>query len=279
MDYAFGKTRKQLKSIDSSREAFERVLKQREESIELKNVKIKADTDTLIGTKPGFKSLQKVKAVNTINKRTAEIFNDKLSNSFGLVVANAVKLDNENEEVKGKIVENVAKLFNNLLANEKVNVEAINLESAPHTVEYLANIMALAKNQAASELSDSKLSEEIDDSINDSIARYEEALSSVIENKIELMLKNEKAIKEKMEADELYARENAYDAEKYLKKKAKNYTSLFRDIMNAHVDAYIKSEKEVNKSKVMTESIITYAVLETLHTSKLASRADLTYIA
>jgi len=280
-DYITGKTRKQLKEMEANQEAFKRVTKQREEDIALKQWTPKTDADSLIGTKPGFKNLQKIKNANSLNARINELFLDKLSNSLALTVVDAVNLDQGNEDTKVALQQGVSGMFKNIFATEKVNLGDLNLDTAPHTASYIANLMSLATTQAEVEKKEKPEDKDAEDTLNSAIMAYETQLASVVAEKIKLMLKNEKEISERRKADELYAKENAISPEKYMKKKAKSYASMFQDIMHAHVEGALKSgktEAELNKSHLLAESIVSYAILETLHTSKLATRADLSYV-
>jgi len=280
-DYITGKTRKQLKNLEANQEAYNRVLKNREEEINLKQWKPKTDTESLIGTKPGFKNLQKIKNANALNTRIGELFLDKLSNSLALSVVDAVNLDEGNEEVKVALHQGVSNMFKNIFATEKVALNNLKLDAAPHTASYIANLMELAKTQAETEKLEKPEDKEAEDTLNSAILAYETQLSTVVAEKIKLMLKNEKEISARRKADELYAKENAISPEKYMKKKAKSYGSMFQDIMQAHIEGELKNgktESEINKNHLLAESIVSYAILETLHTSKLATRADLSYI-
>lgn len=280
-DYITGKTRKQLKNLEANHEAYNRVLKNREEEINLKQWTPKKDADSLIGTKPGFKNLQKVKNANSLNARIGELFLDKLSNSLALSVVDAVQLDEGKEDVKVALHQGVASMFKNIFASEKVDLKNLTLDAAPHTASYLANLMELAKTQAEVEKFEKKEDKDAEDTLNSAILAYETQLSTVVAEKIKLMLKNEKEINARRKADELYAKENAISPEKYMKKKAKSYCSMFQDIMQAHIEGELKSgkqESELNKNHLLAESIVSYAILETLHTSKLATRADLSYV-
>jgi len=280
-DYITGKTRKQLKNMEANQEAYNRVLKNREEEIRLKQWTPQKDSESLIGTKPGFKNLQKVKNANSLNARIGELFLDKLSNSLALSVVDAVQLDEGKEDVKVALHQGVTNMFRNIFASEKVDLKNLNLDNAPHTASYLANLMELAKTQAEVEKFERKEDKDAEDTLNSAILSYETQLATVVSEKIKLMLKNEKEINARRQADELYAKENAFSPEKYMKKKAKSYGSMFQDIMQAHIEGELKSgkqESDLNKNHLLAESIVSYAILETLHTSKLASRADLSYV-
>ena len=113
------------------------------------------------------------------------------------------------------------------------------------------------------------------DLYNEAITEFEQVLSDVIDAKIDIMLQNEKNSQLRLEEERQYALENALDPDKYMAKKLKNRESLFQTIMESHVKGSINSKKEVSNSHILLESIITYAFLEALHTSKIATRAEL----
>jgi hypothetical protein len=278
-DFTFGKSRKSLKNASDMHKAHKHFLDEKEEHRRLETQPFEADSVSIIGDRASYKQAQRQKSLATVNKRSADIYAERLANSLGLVVSSSVSFTSNNEEAQKEILVGVSSIIKDMLQSGKISIKELALESAPHTVEYLSNIRRLAEHQAKVEANEEPEDEELSSEIQKSIMQYESSLSEVVADKLRLVMISEKKLEEKITNDRLYAQENAMDPVLYMKKKAKENTSFFRKIVEAHVEGELKKgHTDIDNKLVFAEALVSYSLLETLHTSKIATRADLSFI-
>lgn len=274
MPLKFGKSKKKLLSEARSSELLLRLKKDEEERMKKAVEQEKPEIDLYKCSKKSKQKIKQEKSRGELKNKTNEIFCDRLGSSLGLVVFKSMENRLPSESKTG-VITGISSLVKDLVSSGNINFETMDLSNAPHTEAYLANILAISKIQAAEELATEQYDNAKSDLYNEAITEFEQVLSDVVDAKIDIMLQNEKNSQLRLEEERQYALENALDPDKYMAKKLKNKESLFQTIMESHVKGSINSKKEVSNSHILLESIITYAFLETLHTSKIASRAEL----
>jgi len=274
MPLKFGKSKKKLLSEARSSELLLRLKKDEEERMKKAVEQEKPELDLYKCSKKSKQKIKQEKSRDVFKNKANEIFCDRLGSSLGLVVFKSVE-NRLPSEAKTGVITGISSLVKELVSSGNINFETMDLSNAPHTEAYLANILAISKIQAAEELATEQYDNAKSDLYNEAITEFEQVLSDVIDAKIDIMLQNEKNSQLRLEEERQYALENALDPDKYMAKKLKNRESLFQTIMESHVKGSINSKKEVSNSHILLESIITYAFLEALHTSKIATRAEL----
>jgi hypothetical protein len=203
----------------------------------------------------------------------------ELSNSLGHVVALATEADNL--DIQTQISDGAAKTFKALLLSGKINPSKVMASESPHLNLYLNSLKNIAEHKAAVALNEETENQALLDDNNKVVQVYEEKLAAVLAAKSRVMLQRERDMQAQFEAEKQQALESAAFPEKLIAKRAKKYDSYFRKILDMHAEAAMKLASEsatINDSAVLTEALVTYNILELLHTSKLASEADLSFV-
>lgn len=219
------------------------------------------------------------KADAKVREAMANQYLDELSGSLGHVVALAIDTDLKSQV---QISDNAGKVFKALLISGKIQPSKVMASESPHLNLYLNSLKNIAEHKAAVALNETTEDQALLDNNTKVVEVYEEKLAAVLKAKSRVMLQREREMQEKFEEEKKNALENAAFPDKLIEKRAKKYDSYFRKILDMHVEAAMKLASEsaapVNDSAVLTEALVTYNILELLHTSKLASEADLSFV-
>lgn len=268
---------KAIKRSNSILDAAEKVRKAHEDSLALKEMNYKPEIETLAPTAK-FKQHKRQQFNQKRNKLAASIFAEDLAKSLGTVVARATNLNSGDDSVAIQVAKKSGQFFHGIITSGKVNFDSVNYEETPHTKFYIDALHDAASHKAAVQLEEEtedlkRLAE--DEKV---ISTFEENLSSAVNVKMQLMMQDEKRLTDKIREDERLASESMYP-DKFMEKKAKEHTSYFRKIMDLHSQAALKDNATgmVDQERVLSESLVSYNILETLHTSRLATDADLSW--
>jgi len=217
------------------------------------------------------------KADAKVREAMATQYLDELSGSLAHIVALSTDTDLNTQT---QISDNVSKVFKALLISGKIDTSKVMASESPHLNLYLNSLKNIAEHKAAVALNEATEDQALLDDNNKVVEVYEEKLAAVLKAKSRVMLQRERDLQAQFEEEKRNALENAAFPEKLLEKKAKKYDTYFRKILDMHAEAAMKmaSEAPVNDSAVLTEALVTYNILELLHTSKLASEADLSFV-
>jgi hypothetical protein len=212
-----------------------------------------------------------------LNIKIASTLADDLAASLGTVSALAANLNDGDKNIAAKISIETSKVFRNLISKNLINLDSISLESTPHTCAFVSALKKRAEYKtllAANEITEDP---ELLSETSHVISEYEGHLCDTVNIKMKFMLEEEKKLQQKIEEDQRIANESMFP-EKFMERKAKEHSSFFRNIMNIHTTAALKEDANPSKENIFSEALITYNILETLHTSRLASKADLSWI-
>jgi len=218
------------------------------------------------------------KADAKVRQAMANQYLDELSSSLGHIVALAVDTDLKSQV---QISDNAGKVFKALLTSGKIQPSKVMASESPHLNLYLNALKNIAEHKAAVALNEVAEDKSLLDDNTKVTEVYEEKLAAVLKAKSRVMLQREREMQEKFEEEKKNALENAAFPDKLIEKRAKKYDSYFRKILDMHAEAAMKLASEsaqINNSAVLTEALVTYNILELLHTSKLASEADLSFV-
>lgn len=270
------KNRLRQQKIEAAAQKF---AQEREEAIAFNQREAILDTDSIMGRSV------KENAVKRSSEKLARLHEEKyaecVARSLGHIVALATDIESDDCTIRTQIAQSTANVFKSLIAKGKINPTANFETEAPHLALYLNTLRNIAEYQVdLASLNRTEDQEYLDSNIK--IAEsYEHRLADVIRAKDRIVLNEERKLQEKYETDMAYANENAKFPEVYKSKKQKEYNSYFRKIMDAHVEGHLRTANEgaaPDKKRIATEAMITYNILELLHTSKLAPKAELDFV-
>lgn len=218
------------------------------------------------------------KADAKVREAMATQYLDELSGSLAHIVALATDVD---LKLQTQISDNASKIFKGLILAGKIEPSKVMASESPHLNLYLNSLKNIAEHKAAVALNEATEDQALLDDNSKVVEVYEEKLAAVLKAKSRVMLQRERELQAQFEEEKRNALENAAFPDKLLEKRAKKYDTYFRKILDMHAEAAMKLASEsapVSDSAVMTEALVTYNILELLHTSKLASEADLSFV-
>jgi len=264
------------------KERFARTEKAREELLKSEKEFRAAHAEEKVDTSELFSHTKKLnadrKADAKVREAMATQYLDDLSSSLGHVVALATEADIKSQT---QISDGAAKVFKQLILAGKIQPAKVLASESPHLNLYLNSLKNIAEHKAAVALNEVAEDQNLLDDNNKVVEVYEEKLAAVLKAKSRVVLQRERDLQEQFEQEKQNALENAAFPDKLIAKQAKKYDTYFRKILDMHAEAAMKLASEsapVNNGAVLTEALVTYNILELLHTSKLAPEADLSFV-
>lgn len=264
------------------KERFARTEKARAELLKSEEDFRAAHSEEKLDTSDLFSHTKKLNANRKADAKVREAmalqYLDDLSGSLGHVVALSTDADIKSQT---QISEGAAKVFKQLILAGKIQPSKVLASESPHLNLYLNSLKNIAEHKAAVALNEVAEDQNLLDDNNKVVEVYEEKLAAVLKAKSRVMLQRERELQEQFEQEKQNALENAAFPDKLIAKQAKKYDTYFRKILDMHAEAAMKLASEsapVNNGAVLTEALVTYNILELLHTSKLAPEADLSFV-